>query len=391
MSILARSNNISEDHRLQLSFDARRQVNRPGLGQLTRAATLIVLGLVGAAGLIAQPQVKLLSGTAERSPAPTELGRAIAIDGDTVVVGSPSFGGRAGVVHVYNLRNSAQQTGRVRGRRAPSGTPRVASVSALDAAANANFGYSVAVSGNRMVIGAIGADESGKVYIFQQDPNDPNSVWTQTSTLSPATALAGMRFGASVSLAGDIVVVGAPGSPGTASAGEVYVFESNGNANVEWTQSAVFTIADGTAGDQFGIAVAIDGSDIVAGAAGSDAFGLDSGIAYTFSRTAGGGTWVQATTLRAADPSPGANFGVSVAINGNTVVVGASGDSAIASSAGAAYVLRAYRSGVCRLVTDLEIGSRRRPGRRFVWLQGCHCDYWWHDCRRIDRERRGRA
>lgn len=337
MLILPRSTNISKKHRLQLSFDAR-QVNRPRLGQLTRAATLIVIGIAGAAGLIAQPQVKLLSGTAERSPAPTELGRAIAIDGDTVVVGSPSFGSRAGVVHVYNLRNSAQQTGRVRGRRAPSGTPRVASVSALDAAANANFGYSVAVSGNRMVIGAIGADESGKVYIFQQDPNDPNSVWTQTSTLSPATALAGMGFGASVSFAGDIVVVGAPGSPGTASAGEVYVFESNGNANVEWTQSAVLTIADGAAGDQFGLAVAIDGSDIVVGAAGSDALGLDSGIAYTFSRTAGGGTWVQATTLRAADPSPGANFGVSVAISGNTVVVGASGDSAIASSAGAAYV-----------------------------------------------------
>ena len=123
----------------------------------------------------------------------------------------------------------------------------------------------------------------------------------------------------SVAIAGDTIVVGAwlDDDNGTDS-GSAYVFTRTGTT---WTEQAKLTASDGAADDQFGISVAIAGDTIVVGAYRDDDNGTDSGSAYVFTRT--GTTWTQQAKLTASDGAADDQFGSSVAIAGDTIVVGA--------------------------------------------------------------------
>jgi hypothetical protein len=147
---------------------------------------------------------------------------------------------------------------------------------------------------------------------------------TQEAKLTAMDAAANDFFGASVAVAGDTAVVGALGK--NSYQGAAYVFTRTGTT---WTQEAELTAADPAANDYFGYSVALAGDTAVVGAALKNA---RQGAAYVFTRT--GTTWMQEAKLVAADPAANDYFGYSVAVAGDTAVVGAFGK----DSQGAAYV-----------------------------------------------------
>ena len=200
---------------------------------------------------------------------------------------------------------------------------------ASDAAAGDHFGWSVAIDGDTVVIGAYSKDDdTGAVYVLRASDG------AQLAKLTASDAAAGDLFGYSVAIAGGTIVVGAYyKSSGT---GAVYVFEKSTWGT--YSQVAKLTASDAAAYDYFGSSVAIDGDIIVAGAWGDDDGGSQSGSVYVFEKGWLGSTYGQVAKLTASDASSSDHFGRSVAIDGGTVVVGASGDNYF--DYGAAYVFR---------------------------------------------------
>ena len=215
----------------------------------------------------------------------------------------------------------------------------VVKLNADDSANNDFFGFSIALSDDTAVIGALRDDDngvdSGSVYVFTRLGND----WNQQTKLTAADGGAGDEFGGKVALDGDVAVIGARHDDDKGvDSGSAYVFARTGTA---WSQQAKLTAPDGAAGDEFGYSVAISGDIAVIGAPRDDDRGDDSGSAYVFSRS--GNSWVQQAKLVAIDGAAGDVFGISVAISGDTVVVGADLADEKGSNSGAAYVFR--RSG----------------------------------------------
>lgn len=199
-------------------------------------------------------------------------------------------------------------------------------VTASDGAADDKFGYAVSISGDYAIIGASGDDNGananqGSAYIFARIGNS----WTQQAKLTAADGAAGDQFGISVAINGDFAVVGANFDTVGANArqGSAYVFVRNGSG---WIQQAKLTAADGAAFDNFGISVAISGDYAVVGAYLDDVGGWpDRGSAYVFVRT--GSSWSQQSRLTGESGEfSGINFGNSVAISGDYVIVGSDND-----------------------------------------------------------------
>ena len=199
-----------------------------------------------------------------------------------------------------------------------------AKLTAADGGAGDEFGYSVALSGDTAVITANADDsdvngvDSGSAYVFTRSGTD----WSQQAKLTAADGAAGDLFGVRVALAGDTALIGArldDDDVNGVDSGSAYVFTRSGDG---WSQQAKLTAADGGAGDWFGYTVALADDTALIGAGNHDgANGVDSGSAYVFTRS--GTTWSQKTKLTAADGKPGDQFGGKVAISGNAAVVGA--------------------------------------------------------------------
>jgi len=147
-------------------------------------------------------------------------------------------------------------------------------------------------------------------------------------------------FGWSVAMSGDTVVVGACGNDdGGAYSGSAYIFSRNQGGSDQWGQVKKLTASDADAGDYFGRSVAISGDTVVVGAWGNDDGGDRSGSAYIFSRNQGGADqWGQVKKLRASDEAANDYFGRSVAMSGDTVVVGAYGNDDDGDLSGSAYL-----------------------------------------------------
>jgi len=173
------------------------------------------------------------------------------------------------------------------------------------------FGQSVAIDGDVAVIGAPiangGEPRSGAAYVFTRNAG----VWTQQQRVSPGVFQE--NFGQAVAIDGTSFIVGAP-TQGL-DAGSAYVFTQNG---ATWSQQAQLSPADGAANDRFGLAVDISGDTAVAGAPFDD---TSQGSGYVFTRS--GAAWSQQSKLVASDAAAGDIFGDSIAIDGDVVVIGA--------------------------------------------------------------------
>jgi FG-GAP repeat len=206
-------------------------------------------------------------------------------------------------------------------------------LTASDAAGGDQFGTSVAISGDTIVVGALGGNSStGAAYVFVRS----GTTWTQQQKLTASDGAANDRFGISVAFSEDTAVVGAPSDDDAGSnSGSAYVFVRSSGI---WSQQQKLTASDAASGDSFGYSVSISGDTVVVGAYEDDDGGFSSGSAYVFVRSSG--IWSQQQKLTASDAAVAAQFGVSVAISGDTAVAGASLDN---SQRGAAYVF--VRSG----------------------------------------------
>ena len=215
---------------------------------------------------------------------------------------------------------------------------RQAQLFAWDGAASDNFGYSVAFSGETALVGAPYHDTTGKVsagaaYVFTRS----GGLWTEQAQLIAGDGAAGDRFGHWVALSGETALVGAPyhDTAGKVSAGAAYVFTRSGGL---WTEQAQLIAGDGAAEDKFGYSVALSGETALVGAPNHATKGLENaGAAYVFTRS--GGSWPQQAQKIAGDIATGDQFGFSVALFGETALVGAKfHDTAGKVGAGAAYV-----------------------------------------------------
>jgi hypothetical protein len=293
------------------------------------------------------------------------FGWALAISGDTLVVTSPQEDSSATGVNGDQNDNQAPGSGAAYVFvREGTNWSQQAYLKASNTDATDVFGVSVSISGETIVVGALDDDsratgvngdpfdnsitQAGAAYVFVREGTN----WTQQAYLKASNTPAENnpptseeRFGISVGVSGDTIVVGAWEEDGRAtgvngdqfnkgatSAGAAYVFTREG---ANWTQQAYLKASNTGAGDQFGSSVAISGDTIVVGARQEDsnATGVngtqadnaatDSGAAYVFVRE--GTNWTQQAYLKASNTGPGDRFGASVAISEHTLVVGAGG------------------------------------------------------------------
>ena len=240
--------------------------------------------------------------------------------------------------------------------------PQVAKLTASDATGNFDyFGYSVAIDGNTVVVGA---KYKEAVYVFRT--TDDGATYDQVAKLTAWGASSMFNeFGQSVAIDGGTVVVSEEADAGAGYyTGAVYVFRTS-DGGATYGQVAKLTASDGAANDRFGVSVAIDGDTIVVGA------GSEPGAVYVFLTTDGGATYGEVAKLTASDPSWGDEFGSSVAINGTTIVAGAKGDGGTAGfsdGTGSAYVFRTSDGGftVVKAKSGTQCGEGDATGNKVL-------------------------
>jgi hypothetical protein len=295
------------------------------------------------------------------------FGISTAVFGDLAAVGAYAEANSATGINPVGDNNAAAEAGAVytyirsNGVWAPDATIKASNTGAGD-----RFGWSVALSGDTLVVGADredsnadtvngnqadnSAETAGAAYVFRRT----GGVWTQEAYLKASNSDAGDRFGWSVAISGDTIVVGAYGeassatgvdgnqaSNGSSNAGAAYVFVRSG---ITWSQQAYLKASNTNADDSFGYTVGIDGDTIVVGAQNEDssAKGVNgdeasngspnAGAAYVFVRS--GTTWSQQAYLKASNTETNDFFGTAAAISGDTIVVGAYGEDSNSTGVG---------------------------------------------------------
>lgn len=253
-----------------------------------------------------------------------QFGNAIAIEGDLAAIGAhldDDVGTSSGSVYLY--RRDTFGNWEFEAKLLPS----------LGLIGD-RFGAAVAVSGDRVVVGAVEADadgwNAGLAYVFRR----VLGVWALEGVLRPADISIGKQFGCSVSIVGETALVGAfYDTQNGSGAGAAYVFRRIGAV---WVQEAKLLAADGAGLDLFGSAVALGQDVAVIGVPEDDDLGTSSGSAYVFRRLST--SWFQQQKLLPSGGSAQDKFGRAVTIDDDRAVVGAYWDDVAGTDSGAAYV-----------------------------------------------------
>lgn len=259
------------------------------------------------------------------------FGWAVASGSGTVAVGErfADVAGTldAGRVHVFELNGQTANW--------------VATLTASDVQSNAELGYSVSVDGQWLVASAHSATSGGQasagaVYVYRRS-GSPTPSWQFFQRLSEPTPTLGAQFGISVSLKADRMVVGAFRGNGPAvRSGAAYVYRFNG---LNWGLETALTAPDGATDDGFGLAVAIDDPYLIASAPYDTDGNTTSGSAYIFFRGVSG--WALQSKVRPRSPQPGVPIGETLSISGDIAIVSSVLEDVNGlQDAGAAYVFR---------------------------------------------------
>jgi hypothetical protein len=249
-------------------------------------------------------------------------GYSVSIDGNFAVVGANGYNNYQGRAYVLELNGSNWE--------------KVAILTASDAEEGDKFGSSVCILGNQIGIGAKGNDsDAGCVYVFEKPLNGWANM-TETAILTASDGKADSYFGNSISISEEIIVVGAYGDDenGT-STGAAYIFKKSGSSWENMMEIAKLTASDGEFMDRFGFSVAISGDDVVIGAYLDDDNGSASGSVYLFKKLEGGWSSMTETAKIISPSSESRHFGKSLYINDNTIVIGAPGNQ---SDRGSVYI-----------------------------------------------------
>ncbi len=274
------------------------------------------------------------------------FGQSVAISGSTIVVGAYGNGAYTGKAYVYRWNGSTWTW--------------VQTLTAPGAATYDFFGYSVAVSGNVILVGAYGDDvigtNSGSVYAYRYN----GSTWGYSQTFWPSTVASGDSFGGSCALDGGLAVIGAPVDDSFA--GSAYAFRDNGSS-FQWEGTLV--PSDRKTSDRFGQTVAVAGSGILVGASDwtNNATGkVQQGKAYYFAYD--GTAWREKLSLLQTSPwgYTEDHFGSAVALNGGSAVVGAMGEDPPApTDSGKAYFFDIACTASSGCVTNADCADDGNP------------------------------
>ena len=210
------------------------------------------------------------------------FGRAVAVEQGTILVGAPNANNNAGAAYQF-VRDD---------KGTPNPTDDTWSQSlqwgARDAATGDKFGWAIALDGTRSVISALreddGATNAGSAYVFLWQTN----VWTEVGKLTAPDAAASDRFGESLDVEGDRIVVGATdGDTGVANSGSAYLFEVDNQGTADpfddvWSVVTELSASHAGADNEFGTSLAISGDTIIVGDPLHDYRGTDSGTAAVF-------------------------------------------------------------------------------------------------------------
>ncbi|HEY0230729.1 MAG TPA: FG-GAP repeat protein, partial [Dokdonella sp.] len=235
------------------------------------------------------------------------FGFSVSVSGDQILIGAPyatvDGNGGEGTAYVFTRADGSWSQ---RAKLAPD-----------DGAASFNFGWSVALSGANAVVSApvapVGNNAlQGKAYVFAENAG----TWTQTQALVASDGSASATFGSAVALDGNTAVIGANGV--NAYFGAAYVFDGSSGS---WLQTGELVPDDGVATEFFGLAVAVSGTTALVGAY-NQRVGSNSGQGSAYIYTESGGSWTQQQKLTASDGAASARFGLSVALDGETALIG---------------------------------------------------------------------
>jgi len=373
----------------------------------SRSTSALLFAGLAVSSAAAQTQTEDAKLLASDGAASDTFGRAVAVDGEFAVIGSPldsHAGTESGSAYVFRKSGGAWQQVQ---KLVPTG-----------AAPGDSFGIGVAIDGDRIVVGANSDDDkgtsSGSAFVYRKNSS---GTWVLEDKLTASDGVGFDQFGTRVAIDGDRVVVGAPGKADAGFlAGGAYVFERSGSSWIErekivpaglsasdnfgnaiaidgdriafgvyrdddagsnagavyvfrrlsatnWTQEAKLTAGEAKEYDYAGYSVDIDGTRVVAGAYRFDNGGTDTGAAFVFERQPTG-AWAQVGTLLASDRATEDNLGQSVQIRGDQVLAGAHGNSHAGSEAGAAYLFTRSANGVWNQASKL-IASDAAPQDQF--------------------------
>jgi len=213
---------------------------------------------------------------------------------------------------------------------------------ASDGSSMDEFGFSVALSDETALVGSDGdgdlGDSSGSAYLFGYD--SVSGWWQEEAKLLASDGQEDDHFGYSVALDNDIALIGAFGDDDNGSySGSAYLFRYDPPSGT-WQEEAKLLASDGAPYDYLGVSVALFGDRALVGAYGDDDAGVDAGAAYLFRYDGASGTWQEEAKLVAHDGSVADGFGASVALTGDRALVGAYNDDDIGPGSGSAYLFR---------------------------------------------------
>jgi len=268
------------------------------------------------------------------------FGNAVFSSGEFAVIGAYGDNSGTGSVFIFQRDRGGQNNwGLVKKIIASDGNP------------EDNFGISVSLNGDTLVIGAVRAvilsakEKSGAVYIFQKNYGGENN-WGEVKKILAPDGYPGDNFGISVSISGNTLVVGNPACiwcnvhPLTDAA---YIFERHHGGTDNWGQTKKLIASDGKEGDEYGHSVYTSGDTVVVSAVLDDDEGFNSGSAYIYQRNGGGiGNWGKVKKITATDGSSDDHFGHALSITEDTVVISASYSD---SHAGSIYIFRQNNGG----------------------------------------------
>ena len=379
--------------------------SQPGLHYIWQGAGLVFilsasLGMAGCGNSSPLSETSIAQQAylkASNTGADDHFGSAVAIDGDTLVVGAPNEDSGSSGVNGNQSDNSGNDVGTVYVFVRSGGIwTQQAYLKASNPDDLDTFGTSVAISGNTIVVGAQGEDsnatgvngnqsddsvaQAGAAYVFVRS----GTTWTQQAYLKPSTT-GFNNFGNTVAIDGDTIAIGAEGEDsastgingsevgtGAASSGAVYVFTRSGTT---WSQQAYIKSSNSQSGDQFGNRVALSHDTLAVGAVGEDsaATGIGgnqgdnsasgSGAVYVFTRS--GNTWSQQAYVKASNSAANSSFGGSLSLDSNTLAVGT-------DNASTAYVFT--RSGGVWTQEALLQGANTENGDQFGISVAVHGD-----------------
>ncbi|WP_437292909.1 thrombospondin type 3 repeat-containing protein [Sorangium sp. So ce426] len=263
--------------------------------------------------LVAMQQGKLYA--SDTTTGNQHFGNSVAVSGDTAIVGAFFDGEYGGSAYIF-VRSGSTWTQQQ--KLLPTGI-------------SDYFGWAVDIDGDTAVVGApYEATDVGAAYIFVRS----GSTWSHQQQLLPRNRTEARSLGYSVAISDDTVVVGAHyGDSDGTDLNAAYVFVRSGST---WTQQQELIRSDGTVANGFGYAVAVSGHTAIVGTPYDDDNGTDSGSAYVFVRS--GSTWAQQQKLLPRDGAPLDNYGRSIAISGDTAVIGMPFDDDNGTESGSAYI-----------------------------------------------------